>query len=222
MADSKTKKIKIKPSDVLFLAVIAYFCTIIDSVIYEAIVWTPIIDEMPLGNFWWTVIYRALSCIAWGVSIYVIWRVSKNNGFDMLEAPFDVSKTLWISAVMTAALMATFIIIDKGFGTIASAVLTGGATYLLFLLVSTAMRSVVIALGQKWGELCFSKLPKYMPWGGIVFGVCAFAAHLITSGSLIGALTVMGINIYFGLVYVFNNRKLVYTIPMMFLMLLSM
>lgn len=222
MADSKTKKIKIKPSDVLFLAVIAYFGTIIDSVIYDAIVWTPIIDEIPLGNFWWTVIYRALSCIAWGVSIYVIWRVAKNNGFDMLEKPFEISKTLWISAVMTAALMSVFFIIDKGFGTIISAVVTGGVTYLIFLLFSTAMRSMVIALGQKWGELCFSKLPKYIPWGGIVFGVCAFVAHLITKGSLIGALAVMGINIYFGLIYVFTDRKLGYTIPMVFLILLAM
>ena len=222
MADNKTKKIKTKPSDMLFLAVVAYFCTIIDSMIYEAIVWTPIIDEIPLGNFWWTVIYRALSCIAWGVSIFLIWRVSKNNGFDMLERPFEVSKTLWISAVMTAALMSVFFVMDKGFGTITSAVVTGGATYLVFLLFSSAMRSVVISLGQKWGEICFSKLPKYIPWGGIVFGVCSFFASLITNGSLISALAVMGIGVYFGLIYVFTDRKLGYTVPMIFLILLAM
>lgn len=211
-----------KASDMLFFAVIAFFCNHISDVIKYIIKDTALIDVVPLGDFWWTIIYRALSCVAWAASIYILIKFSKKVGFDPVEKPFEHDRNIWISGVLTATFIAAFVIMDGGFGAYVSAITTGGLTYLIFMAFNVAIRCLIIAFAQKSGEICFNKVTEYVPWGGIFLGILRFLSHLIVEGSFTVALLIFAIHLYFGVVYVFTNRKLGYTIPMVFLMLLTM
>ena len=72
MANNKVKAKKIKASDMLFLAVIAYLCQLVEPIIHYVIKWTPLIDNVPLGDKWWTLILRVLCCAVWGIAVVCI------------------------------------------------------------------------------------------------------------------------------------------------------
>ena len=54
MANNKVKAKKVKASDMLFLAVVTYLCLMVEPILRYLIMWTPLIDNVPIGNMWWT------------------------------------------------------------------------------------------------------------------------------------------------------------------------
>ena len=226
----RTKLPKAKASDMIFLAVLSYLSILVYNVLEYLIVWTPLIDVVPLGNKIWTLVLRVLCCIIWGLVFYLIVKVSRNYGFDPLEKPFEAGRLIWISIVGTVSFIALFAIIDKGFSTPVNTIVSGGLGYLVLLAFQTVLRCLVISLAQKWGELAFPKAGGYIAFGGAALGILMALTHLITAndisediwGVLSTALLLAAIHIYFGFVYVYTGKKLVYTAPMVYLMLLMM
>ena len=112
----KTKKVKIKASDLLFLATLLYLSQFIENIFHDLIQWTPLIDNVPLGNAWWTLILRVLCIASWAGVIYVIVKSSRGCGYDPIGTKAGAKPLEWIiPAVIALAFVLFFIIWDGGF-----------------------------------------------------------------------------------------------------------
>ena len=222
--NTKTKKIKIKASDMLFLATLAYLSQFIENIFHELIQWTPLIDVLPLGNAWWTLILRVLCILSWGGVIYLIVRSSKKCGYDPVEKIKGVKPLEWIiPVIVTVAFVGYFVWSDGGVGVLWSAIknmggFIGTVSYLIFLAFQVALMILVIALAQKGGELLFPKAWRYIPFGGIFLGVCMLIVHLISGGDPLISLLVLAIQVLYGAVYVISGKRAILAYPFVYLM----
>ena len=227
--NTKTKKIKIKTSDIFFLATLAYLSQFIENVFHDLIQWTPLIDVVPLGYWWWTLILRVLCVLSWGAVIYFIVKSSRKCGYDPIEKVKDVKPLEWIiPAVITLIFVGYFVWSDGGLGVLWSGLKNmggffGTVSYLVFLALQVALMMLVIALAQKGGELLFPKAWRYLPFGGIFLGGCMLIVNLI-SGLSSGALNVwvmlllLAIQVLYGAVYVITGKRAILAYPFVYLM----
>ena len=81
---------------------------------------------------------------------------------------------------------------------------------------------LVMALGQKWGDLLVKKGNKFIPFGGIVLGVCMMLVNIITGGFSLTALFVLGIQLVYGMVFVFAGKNALIAAPFIYLMFVTM
>lgn len=213
----------------LFLATLAYLAQFVENIFHDLIQWTPLIDVVPLGNTWWTLILRALCVLSWGGIIYLIVRSSRNCGYDPVEKMKDVKPFEWvIPAIITIAFVGYFVWSDGGLGVLLSALknmggVVGTVSYLVFLAFQVALMMLVIALSQKGGELLFPKAWSYIPFGGLFLGICMLIVNLITGISSGGLnvwvmLLLLAIQILYGAVYVLSGKRAILAFPFVYLM----
>lgn len=227
--NAKTKKIKIKASDLLFLATLTYLSQFIENILHDLIQWTPLIDNVPLGNAWWTLILRALCIAAWWTVMYFIVRSSRGCGYDPIEKTKDVKPIEWaIPTAITVAFVLFFIIWDGGFGVFWAGLknmggVIGTVSYLAFLAFQVALMMLTISLAQKAFEIVFPRAWKYIPFGGIFLGACMMIANVVTG---IGAEgwnplvlpLILAVETLFGLVYVLTGKRAWLAYPFVYLM----
>ena len=225
----KTKKVKINASDLLFLATLLYLSQFIENVFHDLIQWTPLIDNVPLGNTWWTLILRVICISAWAGVIYLIIKSSRGCGYDPIGAKGGVKPLEWgIPAAITVAFVLFFIIWDGGFGVFWAGLknmggVIGTVSYLLFLAFQVAIMVLVIALAQRAFELIMPKANKYVPFGGLFLGVCMMIVNVLTGIAAEGynplvlplLLSVMTL---FGVVYVLSGKRAWLAYPFIYLM----
>ncbi len=224
MATKKTKAKKIKASDMLFLAIIAYLCQLAEPVLKSLIIDTPVIDYIPLGNTVWTLILRALCCVIWALALGLIIKSSKNCGFNPLKTEGKLSGVQWLLTIVGALIFISVLIALDGsikavferFSNIGNFIET--VTYFIFLAFQVALIVITLALGQKFGDLVFTKGNKFVPYGGIVLGVCMMVTNLITGGLSLNAVLVFGIQLIYGMIFVFSGKKSLIAAPFIYLM----
>ncbi len=82
------------------------------------------------------------------------------------------------------------------------------ACLLLYYLSETIVIVLVLALGQRAGELRFGS-PAF-PWGGLVLAVTWGATHVLLQGPATG-IYAMGASLLYGVIYCLGNRRLAST-----------
>ena len=226
---TKTKKIKINASDLLFLATLVYLSQLIENIFHDLIQWTPLIDTLPLGNVWWTLILRVLCIASWTGVIYVVVKSSKKCGYDPVEKVSGVKKLEWIAPlVITLLFCAYFVWSDGGLVVLFEKLgnmggLVGTVSYPIFLAFQVALMVLVIALSQKAFEAIFPKAWRYIPFGGFFLGLCMTLANLISSISVggvnaLGLIIMISIQALFGVVYVLTGKRATLAFPFIYLM----
>ena len=225
----KTKKVKIKASDLFFLATLTYLSQFIENIIHDLIQWTPLIDKVPLGNTWWTLILRVLCIASWGAVMYFIVRSSRKCGYDPVEKISGVKPLEWvIPTAITVAFVLFFIIWDGGFGVFWAGITNMGGVigtvgYLLFLAFHVALMVLIIALSQKAFEIIFPRAWKYIPFGGLFLGACMMIANVLTGIGVEGwnplvLPLLLAVMTLFGVVYVLTGKRAVLSLPFIYLM----
>ncbi len=228
MANKKIQTKKVNASDMLFLAVLTFLCQMIEPIFHYMIKWTPLIDNVPLGDMWWTLILRLLCCTAWGLAVYIVIRVSRGCGFDPIKTTGKLTALQWI---MTAAVAFVFIsvmvVLDggikeafEGLIELKSPVYT--VSRFVFEAFQVAVIVLVLSLGQKWGDLLVKKGNKFIPFGGIVLGVCMMLVNIITGGFSLTALIILGIQLIYGMIFVFAGKNSPIAAPFIYLMFVMM
>lgn len=224
MANNKVKTKKAKASDMLFLAVLVYLCLMVEPILRYLIMWTPLIDNVPIGNMWWTLILRVLCCAVWGLTVFCIVKVSRGCGFDPLKSTGKLTPLQWgITAVISIVFAAVMIVLDGGFGGLVefnSPVYT--ISRFIFEGFQVAVMVLVMSLGQKWGDLLVKKNNKFIPFGGIVLGVCMMLVNIITGGFSLTALFILGIQLIYGMIFVFAGKNALVAAPFIYLMFVTM
>lgn len=228
MKNKTVKKIKTKASDMLILAIFAYLALQIQPLVRYAIVMTPLIDKVPLGDKLWTLILNVVCVACWFLLSLWFMKLSRLEcGYDVTAREARPSKVrLLIAAGISVAFIAAMLIFAGGFS-FPYAVkgvtdLLYTAAYYVFLIVNAAMFVLVIAFGQRFGDIAFGG--KYIPWGGIVLGVCMAVSNLISGFSSLGeggspwmvllsAAVVLVYAIIYGAVYLTVEKKPLYALP---------
>ena len=228
MASIKITPKKTNASDMLFLAVMAYLCLLIEPVLHYLIVWTPLIDYVPIGDMWWTLILRVSCCALWTVAALIVIKCSRGCGFDPVGDTKNVTKLQWAMLGGCALLFTVLIVVlDGGIKeTVDRLIDDGNLVYivsrLIFEAFQVAVMVLVLSLGQKWGDLLLKKENKYIPFGGIVLGVCMMLMNLITGGFSIVALMVLGIQLFNGMVFLLAGKKALIAAPFIYFVFVIM
>lgn len=227
--NTKTKTKKTDPTDLIFLAAILYFSQFIENIFHDLIQWTPLIDVVPLGNTWWTLILRVLCVAAWIGVLYLIVKSSRKCGYDPIERVSGVKMLEWAAPLAVAVLFVAYFILSDGGLSVLWAKLTnmggvvGTISYPIFLAAQVAIMVTVIALSQKGFELLLPKASKYIPFGGIFLGVCMTVVNLISglsSGSVdvLVILFILLIQTIYGVVYTLAGRRAILAFPFIYVM----
>lgn len=229
---TKTKKIKIKASDLLFLAILLYLSQFIENLFHYLIEWTPLIDVLPLGNMWWTLILRLLCIASWVGVLWLTVKCSIKYGYDPRGVRDEVKRAEWIAPLVIAAAFIILVILwDGGFGAFWTALGNMGGvlesvSYLAFLVPQVMIMVLVIALSQKAFEIIFPKAWRYLPFGGLFLGVCMMVTNFITGVSAEGWTPlvlplILAVQTLYGVVYVLTGKRawltFVFVYPMFFI-----
>lgn len=227
MKDTKPKQIKTKASDVIILAVLAYLALQIQPLVNYLIVWTPLIDTFRLNDKIWTLIMHVVCMAAWvGVAWWLMHMSKVECGYNVIERTKAPSKTrLIIAAAISVAVSAAMIIFAGGFSVpyaikgIGDLLYT--VEYYIFLLVNAAMFVLVMAFGQKFGDVAFGE--SYIPYGGIMLGLGMALTNIISGFSagmnadiwdvLLSAAIVFVYAVVYGAIYVITEKKPLYAFP---------
>ena len=231
MANNTIKKVKIqkaKASDMLLLAAITFFSQLVEPIFHYLIVWTPLIDNVPLTDMWWTLILRLLCCASWGLTVYLIVIVSRNNGFDPIKINGKPTNLQWVmTAAVTFVFVAVMVILDGGIKeTLLGLIELNSAVYtvtrFIFWAFQVAVIVLVLSLGQKFGDLLMKKGNEFVPFGGIVLGLCTVLVNVVTGGFSLNTAIMFGIQVIYGMVFVCSGKRALVAAPFIYIMFLVM
>ena len=227
MSDKTQKKIKTKASDMLVLAILAYLALQVQPVIKYLIVMTPLIDNLPLNDKLWTLILNTLCVAAWfGLGFWFV-RMSKNEcGYQVIRKEDRPSTVrLCVAGAVAVAFIAPMLIFAGGFlfpykiQSVLDVLYT--AAYYVFLVANAGMMVLVVAFGQKFGDIAFGG--RLIPWGGITLGAFMAVTNLISGfssldggspwGVLVSAAVVFAYALVYGVIYIAVERKPLYALP---------
>ena len=223
-----SQKTKTKASDMLILVILSYLSLQIQPLVNYLIVWTPLIDNLPLRDKLWTLILNLVCILAWvGLAAWFM-KLSRTecdyNVTEKCERPSNVR--LYIAAGISVVFTALMVIFAGGIslpyqiGGVMDVVYT--LAYYVFLIFNAAMFVLVIAFGQKMGDVAFGD--RNIPWGGIALGTCMAVSNIVSGISQIGekvtlwmvllsALVVLAYALIYGAIYVAVGKKPIYALP---------
>lgn len=216
---SNKTTVKTKASDMFFLAALAYLLTLVYPI---------------LGNFTnqndlvAMVITRVISMAAWIFGAWgLIISAKKECGFDILVKDPKPTALQWVLASVATVAFIVYCIIDGASNYISAFQSLVSAedyvyfiTYYIMNAVQACVITLIIALAQKGGDIAFG-LGKYIPYGGILLGICWAAVNLLgnisyfsmdPSGFLISALWMLIYGIVFGVIYLLIGKKPLYAL----------
>ena len=233
---------KVKASDMVFLALLAFALQFTELIIEYIIVWTPLIDCVPIGNTWWAFIHRVLFTASWAVGMYLIVKNSKKCGYDPVEKVSGVKPLELIAPALVAFLfIGTFVFIDGGMAVLIEKLgnmdgVIGTVGHIIYNGFHTAVIILVIALAQKAFDVKYSYVGRYLPFGGLFFGACRATENIVrtlidmieqseiifTSDLLLvillGTLSEICMWTVFGIVYILASKKTTLAYPFAYLM----
>lgn len=215
-------KIKTKASDMFVLAILAYLLTLV----------SPFLDGFGLQkSIVVALILRAVCIAAWIFGAWGLVKIAKKEcGFTVIDKENKPTALQWILTSIITVLFVAYCVFD---GIVELSISIGSlkdvTSYLIFITyyLVNAAQALIIALivifAQKACDLAFG-LGKYIPWGGIVLGLCWAAASLLGSVGimfpsfetvLVPALWSLAYGIVFGVIYLLSGKKAIYALPFM-------
>jgi hypothetical protein len=215
-------KVKIKASDMFVLAILAYLLTLI----------APLFGSFANpNNFVATLILRAVCMAAWILGAWGLAHTSKKEcGYDIIDKANKPTALQWILTAALTVLFVAYCVID-GWVEITTAFknLKTVSDYLLFITyyIMNAVQGLVITLIVVFAQKAFEKvcrIGKFIPFGGIVLGLCWAVASLLGSTDLmiptlenilVPALWSLAYGIVFGVIYLLSGKKALYALPFM-------
>ena len=219
-----------KASDLLIIALFAFLSLLIQPIVEYFIVWTPIIDNVPLGNHVWTLIMNLICIAAWlGIGFWLTRLAKKECGYDIFQKTSPPSaKRLLIALGIAAVFVAVMYILGGGLslpytiGGFTDVLLT--VVYYLFQIAHASVLVLVIATAQR--AIDTVKPCRFIPFGGIALGVCMAISNLISGFSangeplmvLLSAAVVFVCALFYGAVYVAADKKPLYAAPIIIVM----
>ena len=228
-------KVKTKASDLFILSLFAYLTLLVQPVVNYLIVWTPLIDNLPLGDKLWTLIMNIVCIIAWALLGY--WLISlgkKECGYDVFEKCTPPGKMNIIAAAAVAvAFVGLMLLLGGGFylpyGSEGCMGVVYTPVYYVFQIFHACVLTMVIAFGHKAGDVAFGE--RRFPYGGAVLGICMAVYNLISGFSsvgsgaapvdvLISAAVVLCCALVYGTVYLLIGKKPIYAAPVIAIMFL--
>ena len=233
------RTVKTKASDMLLLAVLAYLLLLIEP-IFKSIVYDNLYYLIPLGGYGWTFVHRLVCIAVWVFGAIGLIKMSEKN---CAYAPFELktednekpSALQWaLISALSAGLVLFFIFdnMDKlkhyiGLLGSASENISFVMNY-IFLAVEGLVIAVIIAFGQKFGNIAFGK-GKWIPYGGIVLGLCWVIMGIFSTFEswstyfdwkfLVG---MMVYGIIFGLLHIIMGSRLKYSAPFIIIVFMMM
>lgn len=219
-----------KASDLLIISLFAFLSLLIQPVVEYFIVWTPLIDNIQLGNQIWTLIMNLICIAAWiGIGYWLTRLAKKECGYDVFQKPSPLSTPRLLIALGIAAVFVAVMCILGGGLSLPYAI--GGFTdilitivYYLFQIAHASVLVLVIATAQRAFDM--TREIKYLPLGGAALGVCMAVLNLISGFSangeplmvLLSAAVVFVCALFYGAVYVAADKKLAYAAPIIVIM----
>lgn len=73
----------------------------------------------------------------------------------------------------------------------------------IYYITESFLIYIIIAFGQKWGELRFNK--HRIPWGGVICGITWDLVHILTKDITTGIFRLL-ISILYGITYLIMNK----------------
>lgn len=164
-------------------------------------------------------------CLLWAASVFLIIRLARKNGFDMLanNAKLTPKRFLVLAAIVLTGILymsstwdfklkplVEFSNMTKLYGEM------GWSVFLLqymYYLLESALVVLILALGQKAGELLFfhTKLER-IPWGGLFCILTWGMLHGLTKDFETAMLTIL-LSILFEAAYLISGKNLYYAYP---------
>lgn len=224
-------KSKTKASDMLFLAALAYLSLLLESV-FKGLIVENLYSVITIGDFWWTMILRALCIGAWVLAATGLRRMSvKDCGFDVLDKnegkPSKLQMILFFSAIAVFLIYCTIDNWESLVHTVKSIISLEKFVYIFTMYIYLAFEALVvvlvIAFAQKGGDLLFGK-GKYIPYGGIFLGIC-WSIVFFFSGLdklteyetwqtlILPSLGMLLYGILFGVFHLLSGRKTRFALP---------
>ena len=218
-----------KTSDLLIIALLAYLALLVQPIAEYIIVWTPLIDDLPLGDDIWTLIMNLICISAWaGIGLWLVRLSKKECGFDIFQKTTPLSTPRLLISLGIAAVFAVIMLLLGGLSfpyTICGftdVILT--IVYYLFRIAHASILVLVIVTAQR--GLDIAKPNQYIPFGGIALGTGMAISNLISGFSsngepimvLISAAVVFVCALFYGAVYVAAEKKPLYAAPIIILM----
>lgn len=182
----------------------------------------PVLYGVPMQDFsaLQTIIHWVITCLTWGIFIYVLIRKSgEKYQFPLLEKGKTVSAWQW--ALCAVLVLLAFLADYMDWGGFKVYLEWKGKGTLLFLFqylyyaFETGLFLLIIVFGQKACEVWFGR-PEF-PYGGIICGMTWGLAHIFTKNLLTGLLG-LGLGFAMGSVYLLVGRDLRKAYGMLFLM----
>ena len=211
---------KTKASDIFVLAILSYLLLLV----------SPLFESFLSGNNWIaTVILRVLCIAIWGAcALGIVHTARKECSFNLINVKEKPSVLQWILAAAVTVAFAAYCIWDDH-ASIPSMIeaidYVNVITYYAVMVAQSVIITLVIALGQKFGDMAVGK-GKYIPYGGIILGLCWGIANIFSNLSyiseglvdfpdvLVSALIMLAYGLVFGVIYLLIGKKTVYSLPL--------
>ena len=215
-------KIKTKASDMFVLAILAYLLTLLSPVLGGFV---------PQNNAVAILIIRVICIAAWIFGSWGLINTAKKEcGYTVIDKASKPTTLQWILTAAVTVAFVTYCVID-GIPAFKDAAVTLKTAMDYVMLVTYYIMNAVQALGitlivvfaQKACDKVFG-LGKFIPWGGLVLGLCWAVASLIGSTDLIipslknilvPALWSLAYGVVFGIIYLVSGKKAIYSLPFM-------
>ena len=154
-----------------------------------------------------------ITCVIWGAVAVLLAGLSKRKyDFDVMsykDRPSIKKSLITIFIIVAVIVLKSFL--WSGFKPVQEFGYFGLTEFIfqyIYYLFETALIVLLIAFGQKFGELAFKR--KNVPFGGLLLAVTWGAFHIITQDVSVGIYAIIMAVIY-GLVYILMSRNIRYS-----------
>ncbi len=208
---SKTNETKITGSAFLYLALYAFAglgLELLLVLLIEPHFWGTGMDGFDTAQ---SIIHWAVTCAMWGVTAFLLIRTSKEQyGYDVCAYNKPIKPVGWLVCAAAVTVCAVLSVVSWNGFKVLMEYESRGALLFVFQYVYYAFEALlillIIAFGQKAGELCFSR--PLVPWGGILAAITWGLMHILSKGSVADGLLSMAGGFLYGIIYVATQKRL--------------
>jgi hypothetical protein len=158
--------------------------------------------------------------ILWAILAIILVKVSKQRfSFDLFGKIQSIKPIQWAGVALCFAIsLAISYFAWGGFKVVIEFQNLGPLLFAfqyIYYMAETLLFVLIIAFGQKAGEIWFKK--PAIPYGGIIVALTWGLVHILTQGSLFVGLYSAFLGLLLGLVYLLLNKKFTLSLLVLFL-----
>lgn len=166
------------------------------------------------------VIHWTLTCLTWGVAIFLLIYFSKKKfDFNLFKNKENVPLLNWCICALLLVISIGVSLFDwDGIKVVKEFNYHGTRNFIfqyLYYLIETILIYLILAFGQEAGENFFEN--KYIPYGGILVSLTWGLVHILTKGSLMIGIIGVFVSLLFGFVYLLAKKNIYIAFPFILL-----